>query len=67
MQRRQFFQRTLAAGAFTAAASSTVGRSAPAGLPEPVIATGPATAPPWSPPGVTGKNCGLQATRICSS
>jgi len=54
MQRRQFFQRALAAGAFTAAAGTTVGRSALAGLPEPVIATGPATAPPWTPPGVTG-------------
>ena len=54
MQRRQFFQRALVAGAFTAAASASVGRSALIGLPEPVMATGPATAPPWTPPGVTG-------------
>ena len=54
MQRRQFFHRALLAGAFTAAASASVGRAALAGLPEPVMATGPETAPPWTPPGVTG-------------
>lgn len=54
MQRRQFFQRALVAGAFTAAASASVSRAALIGLPEPVLATGPETAPPWTPPGVTG-------------
>ena len=54
MQRRQFFQRALAASASTTAASTTVGRSALAGLPEPVIATSARTAAPWVPPGVTG-------------
>ena len=54
MQRRQFFQRALAAGAFSAAATASVSRAALAGLPEPVLATGPDTAAPWTPPGVTG-------------
>jgi FtsP/CotA-like multicopper oxidase with cupredoxin domain len=54
MQRRQFFQRALAAGAFTAAASASVSRAAQVSLPEPVMASGPKTAPPWTPPGVTG-------------
>jgi manganese oxidase len=54
MQRRQFFQRALVAGVFTAAASASVSRAALVGLPEPVLATGPNTAPPWTPPGVTG-------------
>jgi manganese oxidase len=54
MQRRQFFQRALVAGAFSAAASASVGRAALAGLPDPVMASGPDTAAPWMPPGVTG-------------
>ncbi|MCU0813307.1 MAG: copper oxidase [Burkholderiaceae bacterium] len=54
MQRRQFFQRTLAATAFTAASTAGVSRAALAGLPEPVIRTGADTAAPWLPPGVTG-------------
>ena len=54
MQRRQFFQGALAAGAFTAAASATVGRHALAALPEPVLRHNAATAAPWVPPGVTG-------------
>jgi len=54
MQRRQFFQGALAAGAFTAAASATVGRHALAALPEPVLNHSAATAAPWVPPGVTG-------------
>jgi len=54
MQRRQFFQGALAAGAFTAAASATVGRHALAALPEPVLQHSAATAAPWVPPGVTG-------------
>ena len=54
MQRRQFFRNAAALGAFTAAASTTVSRVAMAALPEPVLATGPETAAPWMPPGVTG-------------
>ena len=57
MQRRDFFQKTVAtlgtvAGA--AVVTSAVSRSALAALPEPVIQTRPDTAPPWTPPGVTG-------------
>ena len=61
MQRRDFFQRAVAAVgtvastvAGTAVATSAVSRSALAGLPEPVFQTRPDTAPPWTPPGVTG-------------
>ena len=61
MQRRDFFQRAVAAVgtvastvAGAAVATSAVSRSALAGLPEPVFQTRPDTAPPWTPPGVTG-------------
>ena len=61
MQRRDFFQRAVAAVgtvagtvAGAAVATSAVSRSVLAGLPEPVIQTRPDTAPPWTPPGVTG-------------
>ena len=61
MQRRDFFQRAVAAVgtvsstvAGAAVATSAVSRSALAGLPDPVIQTRPDTAPPWTPPGVTG-------------
>jgi FtsP/CotA-like multicopper oxidase with cupredoxin domain len=57
MQRRDFFQKAIAAAgtiAGTAVATTAVSRSALAGLPEPVIQTRPDTAPPWTPPGVTG-------------
>jgi manganese oxidase len=49
MQRRHFF-----AGAATAVAAASVGRAALAALPEAVQQTSPDTAPPWTPPGVTG-------------
>ncbi|MEY2685052.1 MAG: Multicopper oxidase mco, partial [Pseudomonadota bacterium] len=51
--RRHFFQHAVA-GAATAAAVGGVARSALAALPEPVQQTSPDTAPPWTPPGVTG-------------
>jgi len=61
MQRRDFFQRAVAAVgtvsstvAGAAVVTSAVSRSALAGLPDPVIQTRPDTAPPWTPPGVTG-------------
>jgi FtsP/CotA-like multicopper oxidase with cupredoxin domain len=57
MQRRDFFQKAMAAAgtiAGTALATTAVSRSALAGLPEPFIQTRPDTAPPWTPPGVTG-------------
>lgn len=61
MQRRDFFQRAVAAVgtvastvAGAAVATSAVSRSALAGLPEPVFQNRPDTAPPWTPPGVTG-------------
>jgi manganese oxidase len=57
MQRRDFFQKAMAAAgtiAGTAVATTAVSRSALAGLPEPVIQTRPDTAPPWTPPGVIG-------------
>ena len=57
MQRRDFFQKAMAAAgsiAGAAVATTAVSRSALAGLPEPVIQTRPDTAPPWTPPGVTG-------------
>ena len=61
MQRRDLFQRAVAAVgtvastvAGAAVATSAVSRSALAGLPEPVFQTRPDTAPPWTPPGVTG-------------
>ena len=53
MQRRDFFQKAVAA-AGVAVASTAASRSALAALPEPVIQTRPDTAPPWTPPGVTG-------------
>lgn len=53
MQRRDFFQKAVAA-AGAAVATTAVSRSALAALPEPVIQTLPDTAPPWTPPGVTG-------------
>ena len=49
MQRRDFFQKAIAAAgaiAGTAVATTAVSRSALAGLPEPVIQTRPDTAPP---------------------
>lgn len=57
MQRRDFFQKavaTVGSVAGAAVATSAVSRSALAALPEPVIQTRPDTAPPWTPPGVTG-------------
>jgi len=57
MQRRDFFQRAVAAAGTVAGAAvvtSAVSRSALAALPEPVIQTRPDTAAPWTPPGVTG-------------
>jgi manganese oxidase len=53
MQRRDFFNKTVAA-AGTLLAATAVSRSALAGLPEPIIQTSADTAPPWTPPGVTG-------------
>ena len=53
MQRRDFFQKAMAA-AGAAVATTAVSRSALAALPEPVIQTRPDTAAPWIPPGVTG-------------
>jgi len=53
MQRRDFFQKAMAA-AGAAVAATAVSRSALAALPEPVIQTSPDTAAPWTPPGVTG-------------
>ena len=53
MQRRDFFQKAMAA-AGAAVATTAVSRSALAALPEPVIQTSPDTAAPWTPPGVTG-------------
>jgi FtsP/CotA-like multicopper oxidase with cupredoxin domain len=50
--RRHFFSRAGALAAGVAAAA--VDRGALAALPEPVLQTTPATAPPWVPPGVTG-------------
>jgi FtsP/CotA-like multicopper oxidase with cupredoxin domain len=49
MQRRHFF-----AGAATALAAASVGRAALAAIPEAVQQTSADTAPPWTPPGVTG-------------
>ncbi|MDP4623392.1 MAG: copper oxidase, partial [Hydrogenophaga sp.] len=57
MQRRDFFQKAMAAAgtvAGAAVATSAVSRSALAALPEAVIQTRPDTAAPWTPPGVTG-------------
>jgi FtsP/CotA-like multicopper oxidase with cupredoxin domain len=52
MERRRFFLHALASGAAVAAA--TVSRHALASLPEPVVRHSAQTAPPWTPPGVTG-------------
>lgn len=49
MQRRHFFT-----GAATALAAASVGRAALAAIPEAVQQTSADTAPPWTPPGVTG-------------
>ena len=49
MQRRHFFT-----GAATALAAAGVGRAALAAIPEAVQQTSADTAPPWTPPGVTG-------------
>ena len=49
MQRRQFFT-----GAAIGVATASVSRVAMAALPEPVQQTSADTAPPWTPPGVTG-------------
>jgi FtsP/CotA-like multicopper oxidase with cupredoxin domain len=49
MQRRHFFT-----GAATALAAVSVGRAALAAIPEAVQQTSADTAPPWTPPGVTG-------------
>lgn len=53
MKRREFFRGAMAATAMTAASATSVSRAAMVGLPEPVSATSPGTAPPWQPPGVT--------------
>jgi manganese oxidase len=49
MHRRHFFT-----GAATAMAAASVGQAALAALPEAVQQTSANTAPPWTPPGVTG-------------
>ncbi len=49
MQRRHFFT-----GAATALAAASVGRAALAAIPEAVEQSSADTAPPWTPPGVTG-------------
>ena len=53
MQRRDFFNKTVAA-AGTLLAATAVSSSALAGLPEPIVQTSADTAAPWTPPGVTG-------------
>ena len=53
MQRRDFFNKTVAA-AGTLLAATAVRSSALAGLTEPIVQTSADTAAPWTPPGVTG-------------
>jgi FtsP/CotA-like multicopper oxidase with cupredoxin domain len=55
MDRRHFFKGASAAAVgLGAAAVSSVSRATLLGLPDPVVRTTADTAPPWTPPGVTG-------------
>ena len=54
MDRRHFFRQTTTAALGAATALAAVPRHALAHLPEPMLRNDANTAPPWTPPGVTG-------------